>query len=132
MLKWAVTERFQQYLYGKTFALYSDNEALTYVLTNAKLDSMGHRWMAKLAKFNFMVSYQLDKSKVEADALSRIPWDQNIRAEVVEVIFKATVEGPNALMGIYACHMKAVMFGCTLYDDKHLMYFSYICLLLLV
>ena len=45
---------------------------------------------------------------MEANALSRVPWDQSIRAEVVEAIFKATTEGPNTLMEIYACHEKAV------------------------
>ena len=34
--------------------------------------------------------------------------DQNIKAEVIEAIFKATVEGPKALMEIYACHQKAI------------------------
>ena len=53
-LKWAVTESFQEYLYGNTFASYSDSNPLTYVLTTTKLDILGHRWIAKLAKFNFM------------------------------------------------------------------------------
>ena len=106
--KWAVTESFQEYLYGNTFTPYSGNNPLTYVLTTAKLDATGHRWIAKLAKFNFMVYYHLGKSNIEADALSRIPWDQNIRTEAVEAIFKVIVEGPNALMGIYACHKKTI------------------------
>ena len=50
----------------------------------------------------------MGKSNVEVDALSRIPWDQNIRADAVEAIFKATMEGPSALMEIYACHEKAI------------------------
>ena len=76
-LKWAVTESFQEYLYGNTY-LYSNNNSLTYVFTNAKWDATGHRWIAKLAKFNFTIYYCLGKSNVEADVLSRIPWDQNI------------------------------------------------------
>ena len=36
-LKRAVTESFQEYLYGNTFALYSNNNPLTYVLTTTKL-----------------------------------------------------------------------------------------------
>ena len=32
----------------------------------------------------------------------------NIKAEAVEVIFKAAVEGPGALMGVYACLEKAI------------------------
>ena len=42
------------------------------------------------------------------DALSRIPWDQNIKAEAVKAMSKAMVEGPDALMGIYVCHEKAI------------------------
>ena len=41
-LKWAVTEQFHKYLYGNTFDVYTDNNPLTYVLTTAKLDAMGH------------------------------------------------------------------------------------------
>ena len=69
---------------------------------------MEHGSIVKLPKFNFTVYYQLGKSSIEVDALSGIPWDQSIRAEVAEAIFKATVEGPNALMEIYACHEKAI------------------------
>ena len=72
---------------------------LTYVLKTAKLDARGHRWIAKLAKFNFMIYYPPEKSNVEANALYRIPWDQSNRTEAVEAIFKATMEGPNALDG---------------------------------
>ena len=35
-LKWSVTQRFQEYLYGGTFEVYTDNNPLTYVLTSAK------------------------------------------------------------------------------------------------
>ena len=45
---------------------------------------------------------------MEADALSRIPRDQNIKLEAVEAIFKATREGPDTLMEIYTCHKKAI------------------------
>ena len=42
-LKWVITEQFHEYLYGNTFDVYIDNNPLTYVLTTAKLDVMGHR-----------------------------------------------------------------------------------------
>ena len=42
-LKWAITDQFREYLYGNTFDVYKDNNPLTYVLTTAKLDAMGHR-----------------------------------------------------------------------------------------
>ena len=71
---------------------------------------MGQRWITKLAKFNFTVYYQLGKSNIEAYALSRISWDQSIGAETVQAIFKATMEGPDALIEIYSCHEKAICF----------------------
>ena len=51
-LKWAVCEKFHEYLYGaKTFDIYTDNNPLTYVLISAKLDACGQRWVAKLANY---------------------------------------------------------------------------------
>ena len=74
-LKWAVCEKFHEYLYGsKTFEAYTDNNPLTYVLTSAKLDACGQRWVAKLANYNFTIKYKCGLSNVEADALSRISW----------------------------------------------------------
>ena len=35
------------------FDVYTDNNPLTYVLMTAKLDAMGHRWIASLANYNF-------------------------------------------------------------------------------
>ena len=40
-LKWSVTERFHEYLYGGHFEVYTDNNLLTYVLTTNKLDATG-------------------------------------------------------------------------------------------
>ena len=74
-LKWAVFEKFHEYLYGSnTFEVYTDNNPLTYVLTSAKLDTCGQRWVAKLANYNFTIKYKHGLSNVEADALSRISW----------------------------------------------------------
>ena len=42
-LKWNITDQFHEYLYGNTFNVYRDNNPLTYMLTTAKLDAMGHR-----------------------------------------------------------------------------------------
>ena len=42
-LKWAVTEKFHDYLYYVLeFTVYSDNNPLTYVLSTAKLNATGH------------------------------------------------------------------------------------------
>ena len=66
-------EGFQEYLYGNTFALYSDNNLLMYVLMMAKLNATRWRWIAKFAKFNFTIYYHSGKSNVDMDALSQIP-----------------------------------------------------------
>ena len=71
-LKWAITNQFHEYLYGNTFDVYTDNNPLTYVLSTANLDAMGHRWIAGLGKYNFHIHYKSGKSNVEANALSRI------------------------------------------------------------
>ena len=74
-LKWAITDRFHEYLYGGEFEVYTDNNPLTYVLTTAKLDATCQRWVAALALYNFKIYYRSGKANVNADALSRIPWN---------------------------------------------------------
>ena len=65
-LKWPVTKRLHEYLYGGQFEVYTDYNPLTYILTTAKLDATGQRWVASLANC---------KLNVEADALSQILWE---------------------------------------------------------
>ena len=73
-LKWAITEQFHEYLYGAArFDVFTDNNPLTYVLTTAKLDAMGHRWVASLGSYYFDLHYKPGK-KNPADPLSRIDW----------------------------------------------------------
>ena len=74
-LKWAITDRFHEYLYGGMFEVHTDNNPLTYVLTTAKLDATGQRWIASLTNYNFTIQYRSGKQNIDADALSRIPWD---------------------------------------------------------
>ena len=42
-LKWAVSEKFHDYLYGTKFEAISDNNPLNYILTTAKLDATGQK-----------------------------------------------------------------------------------------
>ena len=62
-------------LYGGHFEVYTDNNLLTYIWTTATLDVTGQRWVASLANYNFKIFYRSGKLNVEADALSRIPWE---------------------------------------------------------
>ena len=73
VLKWAVTDKFKEYLYGENkFEVYTDNNPLTYILTTAKLDACGQRWVADWANFNFTLQTWFHNTI--ADALSRIVW----------------------------------------------------------
>ena len=73
-LKWAITDKFHEYLYGSEFQVFTDNNPLTYVLTTAKLDATGHRWVAALSNYTFSITYKPGKGHVDADALSHIKW----------------------------------------------------------
>ncbi|PVD33987.1 hypothetical protein C0Q70_05249 [Pomacea canaliculata] len=84
-LKWAVTEKFHDYLYGHKFSVKTDNNPLTYVLTSARLDATGHRWLAALASYSFDITYRPGSSNADADALSRLP-EHHIEAESVQAI----------------------------------------------
>ena len=95
-MKWAITDQFHEYLYGDTFDVYMDNNPLTYVLTTAKLDAMGHRWITGLANYNFHIHYKSGKSNVEADPLSSINWekcDETILAISIQAIVAAAIAG---------------------------------------
>ena len=73
-LKWAVTEKFRDYLLpGPAFDIYTDNNALTYFLTSAKLNATGLRWVAELANFKFKIHYRSGNKNKDADYLSRHP-----------------------------------------------------------
>ena len=77
-LKWAICEQFRDYLYyAPSFTVYTDNNPLTYVLSTAKLNSTGLRWVSELADYNFEIKYRPGKVNKDADTLSRIPLDIN-------------------------------------------------------
>ena len=71
-LKWAITDKFHDYLYGANFEVITDNNPLAYVLTSAKLDASGHLWVAALANYNFSISYRSGKLNMDADGLYRL------------------------------------------------------------
>ena len=94
-LKWAITDRFHEYLYGGNFEVHTDNNPLTYVLKTAKLDAMGQRWVASLANYNFSLHYRSGRQNIDADALSRIEWsrDKSEPAKLGGEAVKAAMEG---------------------------------------
>ncbi|KAI5609495.1 hypothetical protein C0J50_9467, partial [Silurus asotus] len=71
-LKWAVTEKFREYLMYSKFTVITDHNPLRY-LDSANLGAVEQRWAAQLAEYNFEVSYKPGRLNTNADALSRIP-----------------------------------------------------------
>ncbi|PIK39177.1 hypothetical protein BSL78_23984 [Apostichopus japonicus] len=98
-LKWAVTEKFKDYLYGREFTVLTDNNPLTYVLSTAKLDATGHRWLAALGAYNFKINYRAGVKNGDADGLSRMFIDEqsNVNNSITEV-------APEAIQAICSFH----------------------------
>ena len=69
-LKWALTEKFREYLLGQKCIVFTDNNPLSY-LSTAKLGATEQRWAAQLAIFDYELKYRSGKSNGNADALSR-------------------------------------------------------------
>ena len=78
-LKWAVVDKFHDYLYMNKCDVYTDSNPLTYVLSTAKLDATGHRWLAHLTSYDLTLHYKPASSNVDADTLSRLD-SQSINA----------------------------------------------------
>lgn len=95
-LKWAVTEKFSDYLQGKEFVVYTDNNPLTYVLTSAKLDATGHRWISALASFNFKIIYKPGKTNIDADRLSRLKEVETVSSDTIKAICQLATGQPYA------------------------------------
>ena len=66
--------------------MYTDNNPLTYILTTAKLNATGHRWVAELADYNFSIKYRPSRLNTDAETLSRLPLDPE------ELMVSCTVE----------------------------------------
>ncbi len=69
-LKWAMAEKFWEYLLGHKCLVRTDNNPLSHLAT-AKLGATEQRWAAELAAFDFEIQYRAGKSNQNADALSR-------------------------------------------------------------
>ena len=93
-LKWAITERFADHLRycPKKFTVFTDNNPLTYVLTSAKLNATGLRWVADLVEFDFTIKYRPGKENVDADCLSRKPLElSELKKKCTESVEPASV-----------------------------------------
>ena len=92
VLKWSITEHFEEYLAYLPFVVWMDNNPLTYMLMTPNLDATGHQWVSVLASFQFELKYQKGANNSAADALSWIPishsWE-TVQSLLEGVIVKA-------------------------------------------
>ncbi len=54
---------------------YTDNNLLTQVMSTAKLNADGHRWVGELSDFRFNIKYRPRRANIDADTLFRLPLD---------------------------------------------------------
>ena len=77
--------------------MYTNNNLFTYVLTTAKLDATGHRWVAVLSNYTFSIVYKPGKGHQNTDALSHIKWPEAMELNLQTV--QAVCEGVQAPHG---------------------------------
>ena len=109
-LKWAVTEKFWDYLLGSWFQVYMDNNPFTYV-QESKLGALQIQWLSELMLFDFTIKYQTGHSSRAADMLSHHPFNpscdfetESTDSDEVEVIlYSATCNGVETIPYSLVC-----------------------------
>lgn len=102
-LNQSVCEKFRDYLYyALHFTIYTDNNPLTYVMSSAKLNAVGHRWVGDLSDFRFEIKYRPGKTNTDAYTLSRMPLDidkyvKGCTEEMSQEVVQATWNGTQVL-----------------------------------
>lgn len=91
-LKWAVSEKFREYLLGTKFTVLTDNNPLSYLHT-AKLGAVEQCWASQLALFDFEIKYRPGGTNQNADTLSWLG-DHSILIAIEEVASGVTVPLP--------------------------------------
>lgn len=71
-MKWALCEKFKDYLWGAQVVVVTDNNPLVHLQT-AKLGAVEQRWVAQLANYNYQIKYRPGRENTNADVLSRLP-----------------------------------------------------------
>lgn len=70
-LKWAIMEKFHEYLRYSKFMVSTDHNPLRY-LSSANLGAVEQYWVAQLGELHFDILYKLGRQRANADVLSRI------------------------------------------------------------
>jgi len=93
--KWSISEReclavvegikhYHVYLAHTSFEVITDHSALKWLKTNKDRQGRLARWSIQLAGYNYTVTYRPGRLNTNADALSRIPYENTTPKVVVE------------------------------------------------
>lgn len=85
-MKWAIPAKFSNWLQGQKFTVWTDNNPLKYIVTKPRLDACEHRWVSKLAPFDFDIHYIPGPKNTVAGDLSREPF---VRCKVMHRLTRA-------------------------------------------
>ena len=109
-LKWSITEKFSDYLgCGLPFTVYTDNNPLTYVMTSAKLNATGMRWVSELADYDFTIRYRPGKNGNDADGLSRNPMSiEELQLECTGIFDRDNLDTVFSSSEITCCHTVSI------------------------
>ena len=91
VLKWSVTEHFEEYLAYLPFVVQTDNNLLTYVMMTPNLDATGHHWVGALASFQFELEYQKGTDNGAVDTLSWVPISHS--QQTIQSLFEEVIVG---------------------------------------
>ena len=72
-LKWALTEKFKEYLHGSRCIVYTDNNPLSHLTTSKAAPVTDMRQITQVADYNLDIHYKAVKNNQNADILSRNP-----------------------------------------------------------
>ena len=90
-LKWVIVEHFQEYLLWKPFAVKTDNNPLTYIMTTTNLHATWHCQVESLVRFTFSIEYHRGWDSATTDSLSKVTLKLN--AETVKSILDRITMG---------------------------------------
>lgn len=71
-MKWAMSEKFKDHLWGAKVLVITDNNPLVHLHT-AKLGAVEQQCVAQMANYDYQLQYRPGREHVNVDVLSRLP-----------------------------------------------------------
>ena len=72
--------RWRPYLIGRRFQIKTDHKSLKYFLERKISSPEQQKWVTKLLRFDYEITYKKGKENVLADALSQLPEQVEVSA----------------------------------------------------